>query len=58
MSHVSLLETSVSYRGSLLCQDIVNYIYEHPTALDLKMKGFWISDRKHLSPEDITGSKM
>ena len=25
--------------------DIVNYIYEHPTALDLKMKGFWISDR-------------
>lgn len=26
--------------------DIVNYIYEHPTALDLRMKGFWISDRK------------
>ena len=25
---------------------IANYIYEHPTLLDLKLKGFWISDRE------------
>ncbi|KAJ3551296.1 hypothetical protein NM688_g4786 [Phlebia brevispora] len=32
-----------SYAG-MYVPYIVNYIYEHPTALDLEMKGFWISD--------------
>lgn len=27
---------------------LANYIYEHPTLLDLKLKGFWLSDRKLL----------
>ena len=26
--------------------DIANYIYEHPTALDLNLQGIWIADRK------------
>ena len=25
---------------------IANYIYEHPAILDLKLKGFWLSDRE------------
>jgi hypothetical protein len=25
--------------------DIANYIYEHPTALDLDLQGIWIADR-------------
>ena len=27
--------------------DIANYIYEHPTALDLNLQGIWIADRKN-----------
>jgi hypothetical protein len=26
-------------------QDIADYIYKHPTELDLKLKGIWIADR-------------
>ena len=26
--------------------DIANYIYEHPTLLDLKLQGMWMADRK------------
>jgi carboxypeptidase D len=28
--------------------DIANYIYEHPTALDLNLQGIWIADRKDI----------
>ena len=28
--------------------DIANYIYEHPTALDLNLQGIWIADRKNI----------
>ena len=37
----------LSFKTEITKPDIVNYIYEHPKDLDLKMKGFWISDRKH-----------
>lgn len=29
--------------------DITNYIFEHPTALNLTMTGFWVSDRTYHS---------
>ena len=29
--------------------DIANYIYGHPRALDLSLKGIWISDREYHS---------
>ncbi|GJE91542.1 alpha/beta hydrolase [Phanerochaete sordida] len=35
--------TGESYAG-MYVPHITHYIYEHPTALDLKTKGFWISD--------------
>ncbi|KAK7691257.1 hypothetical protein QCA50_004650 [Cerrena zonata] len=35
--------TGESYAGTYVPY-IANYIYEHPTLLDLKLKGFWISD--------------
>ncbi|KAK7676938.1 hypothetical protein QCA50_020056 [Cerrena zonata] len=35
--------TGESYAGTYIPY-IANYIYEHPTLLDLKLKGFWISD--------------
>ena len=33
--------------------DIANYIFEHPGALDLSLKGFWISDRKCSRVSDL-----
>jgi len=29
-------------------QDIADYIYKHPTKLDLNLKGIWIADRGFL----------
>ena len=29
----------------MLVIDLANYIYEHPTDLNLTLNGFWVSDR-------------
>jgi hypothetical protein len=37
---------STGKRTTKYLVDIADYIYSHPTLLDLKLKGIWIADRK------------
>ena len=46
MSHVGRSTLLILKISGLSTIDIANYIYEHPTALDLDLQGIWIADRK------------
>lgn len=35
--------------------DIADYIYRNPSALQLSLKGFWISDRKQFCDSVVSG---
>ena len=45
-SHVCCSTLLILKISELSTEDIANYIYEHPTALDIDLQGIWIADRK------------